>query len=124
MGSPGLGYLHCLHNEVTAMTESHEHGQMPGGRSSQGPVTEVASDEPQVEVPPYDGRTTGFDEVRASRSQKAFDASNAPEPGPEPALGVGKSTGRRAEDIAPDRPDTEAAEAGRSRGKAADDDAF
>ena len=97
----------------------------------------------QVDVPPYDSRKREFNAEDAERSHKAFDADNAPAPGPavpvsdaertgtsstdmnpEPALGVGRSTGRRAEDIAPARPDTESREAGRQSGEANDDQAF
>jgi hypothetical protein len=97
----------------------------------------------QVDTPPYDDRKQEFSTEDAERSHKAFDADNAPSPGPavpvsdeertgtsstdidpEPALDVGESTGRRAEDIAPDRPDTESRGAGRQAGKAADDEAF
>ena len=78
--------------------------------------------QPQVPVPPYDDLRGAPGENSAAT---AFDASNAPEPGPEPvvsdeerdgvsgtetnpepALGVGESSRRRAEDLAPDRPDT------------------
>ena len=107
----------------------------PGGGSG--------TEQVQVDAPPYDDRKQGFSTEDAERSHKAFDADNAPSPGPavpvsdeerigtsstdidpEPALGVGESTGRRAEDIAPDRPDTESRGAGRQAGKAADDEAF
>ncbi len=116
---------------------------MPGGRSSRGPGAGTGTEQVQVEVPPYDDRKREFRTEDAERSHKAFDADNAPPPGPavpvsdeertgtsatdmnpEPALGVGESTGRRAEDIAPDRSDTESRGAGRQAGKADDDDAF
>jgi hypothetical protein len=116
---------------------------MPGGRASRGPGAGKGTEQVQVEVPPYDDRKKEFSAEDAERSHKAFDADNAPPPGPpaplsdeertgtsstdmnpEPALGVGESTGRRAEDIAPERPDTESRGAGRQAGKAADDEAF
>jgi hypothetical protein len=115
---------------------------MPGGRD-QGSGTGPATEQVQVDVPPYDDRQRGFSAEDEERTHKAFDAENAPPPGPaapvsdeertgvsstdlnpEPALGVGESTGRRAEDIAPDRPDTESKGAGRPAGKADDDEAF
>jgi hypothetical protein len=94
--------------------------QTPGGHSSRGPEFGTGG-EPQVPVPPYD-------ELRGEPGENtaalAYDASNAPDPGPtppvseeertgmsatemvpEPPLGVGKSRGGRAEDLAPDRDD-------------------
>jgi hypothetical protein len=116
---------------------------MPGGREHEGSGTGPGTEQVQVDVPPYDDRKQGFDAEDEERTHKAFDAENAPPPGPaapvsdeertgvsstdlapEPALGVGESTGRRAEDIAPDRPDTESKGAGRPAGKADDDEAF
>jgi len=92
--------------------------QAPGGSVSRGPEFGTGG-EPQVPVPPYDDERGEPGENTAS---KAYDASNAPEPGPEPvvsdeeragvsgteiepepALGVGASRGGRAEDLAPDR---------------------
>ena len=115
----------------------------PGGRRSRGPGGGTGTEQVQVDAPPYDDRKQEFSTEDAERSHKAFDADNAPSPGPavpvsdeerigtsstdidpEPALGVGESTGRRAEDIAPDRPDTESRGSGRQAGKAADDEAF
>jgi hypothetical protein len=113
----------------------------PGGRSGQGPDSGLG--EPQVEVPPYGDRQSGHNPEGAERSQRAFDADNAPEPGPdpvvsdeersgtsatdthpEPALGVGESRGGRAEDVAPDRPDTATkGESGRPAGEVDDEDA-
>lgn len=97
--------------------------QAPGGGSSRGPDFGTGG-EPQVPVPPY--RELKGDERGENTAVKAYDASNAPEPGPEPpvsdeerdgvtgtevdpepALGVGESRGGRAEDLAPDRPDTD-----------------
>lgn len=116
---------------------------MPGGRASRGPGTDTGTEQVQVDAPPYDDRKREFSAEAEERTHKAFDADNAPPPGPavpvsdeertgtsstdmnpEPALGVGESTGRRAEDIAPDRPDTKSRGAGRQAGKAADDEAF
>ena len=95
--------------------------QAPGGAAARGPEFGTAG-EPQVPVPPYDDIRGAPGENTAA---KAYDASHAPEPepeppvsdeerdgvsgtetNPEPALGVGKSTRRRAEHLAPDRPDT------------------
>lgn len=95
-------------------------------------------DEPQVPVPPYDDLRGESGENTAG---KAYDASNAPAPGPEPtvsdeerdgvtgteldpepALGVGTSSGGRAEDLAPDRPDTGTKGADRPAGTADDDE--
>jgi hypothetical protein len=94
--------------------------QAPGGRSNRGPEFGTVG-EPQVPTPPYD-------ELRGEPGENtaptAFDADNAPDPGPEPAvsdqersgvsstdmdpepaLGVGQSHGRRGEDLPPDRED-------------------
>lgn len=98
--------------------------EAPGGRSSRGPEYGTGGGEPQAPVPPYDelrGENSG---EGAEGVRKAFDADNAPDPGPappvsdeerdgmsatemnpEPPLGVGKSTTQSAEDLAPDRPD-------------------
>jgi len=106
-----------------ASTEAHgtSHAQQaPGGGVSRGPEFGTVG-EPQVPVPPYDDLRG---EPGENTAAKAFDASNAPEPGPEPvvsdeeregvtgteidpepALGVGESRGGRAEDLAPDRDD-------------------
>ena len=116
---------------------------MPEERADQGSGTGSGTEQVQVDAPPYDDRKRGFSAGGEERTHKAFDAENAPPPGPaapvsdeertgvsstdlapEPALGVGESTGRRAEDIAPDRPDTESKGAGRPAGKADDDEAF
>lgn len=90
-------------------------------------------------VPPYD-ELRG--EPGANTAPKAYDASNAPEPGPdpavsaeerdgvsatdtspEPALGVGVSRGGRGEDQAPDRDDVGTKGASdRPVGEAAEDD--
>jgi hypothetical protein len=94
--------------------------QAPGGGTSRGPEFGTGG-EPQVPVPPYD-ELRG--EPGENTAPKAFDASNAPEPGPtppvsdeerdgvsgtevnpEPALGVGKSHRARGEDFASDNPD-------------------
>jgi hypothetical protein len=91
--------------------------QAPGGRSSRGPEYGTGG-EPQVPVPPYDDLRG---EPGENTAPKAFDASDAPDPGPqppvsdeerhgmsptdtdpEPPLGVGVSRGGRAEDQAPD----------------------
>jgi hypothetical protein len=133
------------------MTEDDESGtepqgtshaqQPPGGGSSRGPDFGTGG-EPQVPVPPYDdvrgkGAAAGAEGVR-----KAFDASQAPEPGsppvvsaeerdgvsgteiePGPALGVGESSSAGAEEQAPGRGDVEAQGAAqRPAGKVADDD--
>jgi len=110
--------------------------QAPGGRSSRGPEFGTGG-EPQVPVPPYDELRSEKTGRGAESTAKAFDASNAPEPGPqapvsdeersgvtgteidpEPALGVGVSRGDRAEDLAPDRSDTATEAAGRPAGAA------
>lgn len=107
---------------TTKQTQGASHSdQAPGGSASRGPEFGTGG-EPQVPVPPYDDLRGESGENTAAQ---AYDASNAPEPGPEPAvsdqerdgvsstdmnpepaLGVGKSSGGRAEDLAPDRPDT------------------
>lgn len=96
-----------------------------GGPANLGPEFGESA-EVQADTPPYrdrKGANTGDGEEGV---RKAFDAANAPEPGPappvsdeerkgtsptdmnpEPALGVGKSTGSGAEDLAPDRPDVD-----------------
>lgn len=83
-------------------------------------------------------KTTTDSAGQTEGTHKAFDARNAPEPGPdrpisdeeragtspvdlnpEPALGVGTSRGGRAEDQAPDRDDVERDDdTGRARGEA------
>lgn len=97
--------------------------EAPGGRSSRGPEYGKGG-EPQVPVPPYDELRGEPNKESAEGVRRAFDADNAPEPGPappvsaeeragvtgtetdpEPALGVGRSRGGRAEDQAPDRGD-------------------
>lgn len=94
--------------------------QPPGGGSSRGPEFGTGG-QPQVPVPPYDDLRG---EPGDNSAPAAYDASNAPAPGPEPvvtkqerkgvtgtelepepALGVGKSTRSSAEDQAPDRDD-------------------
>lgn len=109
--------------------------QAPGGHSSRGPEYGKGG-EPQVPVPPYDDLRGQPGENTAP---KAFDATNAPDPGPrppvsdeerhgmsptdtdpEPPLGVGVSRGGRAEEQAPDR-DEPTKGAGRPYGRASDD---
>ncbi len=94
--------------------------QAPGGGTSRGPEFGTGG-EPQVPVPPYDEMRG---EPGENTAPKAFDASNAPGPGPtpsvsdeerdgvsgtevnpEPALGVGESQRARGEDFASDSPD-------------------
>ena len=123
-------------------TSTEPHGtsqaqQAPGGATSRGPEFGTGG-EPQVPVPPYD-ELRG--EPGKNTAAMAYDASNAPKPGsktsvsdeerdgvsgteldPEPALGVGKSSGGRAEDLAPDRPDTVTKGADRPAGTAARED--
>lgn len=112
--------------------------EAPGGRSSRGPETGGQ---------PIAGSPTPADKERgenmgegAEGVRKAFDASNAPEPGPTPPvskedregmdaaemnpegpLGVGQSSGGRAEDQAPDT-DLPTKGAGRPVGKHGDED--
>ena len=96
--------------------------QPPGADPSRGPELATVG-EPQVPVPPYDDLRG---EPGENSAPAAYDASNAPAPGPEPvvsdeerdgvtgtelepepALGVGKSTRSSAEDQAPDRDDVD-----------------
>jgi hypothetical protein len=110
--------------------------QAAGGGTSRGAEFGTGG-EPQVPVPPYNEYRSENTGRGAEATAKAFDASHAPQPGPpppvsdeerdgvtgteiepEPALGVGVSHGKRAEDLAPDRPDTETKGAGRSAGTA------
>lgn len=96
--------------------------QPPGGGSSRGPEFGTGG-QPQVPVPPYDDLRG---EPGENSAPAAYDASNAPTAGPEPvvtqeeregvtgtevepepALGVGTSTRRSAEDQAPDRDDVD-----------------
>lgn len=123
-------------------TEGHAaRDQAPGGHSSRGPDYGTPG-EVQVDTPPYRDEKGPNSGEGAEGVRKAFDASNAPEPGPdgpisdeerkgmsstemnpEPPLGVGKSRGGRAEEQAPDRPDVDTkGPAGRPVGKTADDD--
>lgn len=55
--------------------------QQPGGRATRGPGPEVGESGPNVPVPPYDDRSSRGEGAMAG-NQKAWDASNAPEPGP------------------------------------------
>lgn len=114
---------------MTEDTSAGQHGhkshqESPGGSSSRGPEYGTGNEPDGGLIPPYDdlrGDNTG---EGAEATRKAFDASHAGEPGPgavesdeersgmsatemnpEPALGVGKSSGGRAEDLAPDRDD-------------------
>jgi hypothetical protein len=109
------------HDQTSTEPHGTSHAQQaPGGATSRGPEFGTGG-EPQVPVPPYDELRGESGENSAAA---AYDASNAPVPGPktplsdqerdgvsgtemnpEPALGVGKSSGGRAEDLAPDRPD-------------------
>jgi hypothetical protein len=118
-------------------TSGKSHAQQaPGGGSSRGPEFGTGG-EPQVPVPPYNELRSENTGRGAEATAKAFDASHAPEPGPpppvsdeerdgvtgtetdpEPALGVGVSRGGRAEDLAPDRSDTDTRGAGRPAGAA------
>jgi len=103
--------------EGQAQGTSHAQ-QPPGGGSSRGPEFGTGG-EPQVPVPPYDDLRG---ESGENTAPAAYDASNAPDPGPdpvvtkqerkgvsgtelepEPALGVGRSTRSSAEDQAPTR---------------------
>lgn len=123
----------------TSSDQSASHAdQAEGGRSSRGPEFGTGG-EPQVPVPPYDEERG---EPGPNTAPQAFDASNAPAPGPrppvsdeersgvsstdvepEPALGVGRSTRRSAEDVAPDRDDVdEKGPAGRPVGRAEGDE--
>jgi hypothetical protein len=120
--------------------ESTAHsGQAPGGRSSRGPEFGTRG-EPQGLVPPYDDLRG---EPGENSAPTAYDATNAPDPGPappvsdeersgmsatdtdpEPPLGVGRSRGGRAEEQAPDRDDVGTkGPAQRPVGQAAEDDA-
>lgn len=122
------------HNEPDGTSHAQ---QAPGGAVSRGPEFGTGG-EPQVPVPPYDDLRG---EPGENTADKAYDASNAPAPGsepavsdeerdgvsgtevdPEPALGVGKSSGGRAEDLAPDRPDTGTKGADRPAGTVADEE--
>jgi hypothetical protein len=99
----------------------------------------MAESDRQANVPPYDDQRGAPSAEGAEGVRKAFDASNAPEPGaappvsdeersgvsatdmePDAALGVGESRGGRAEDQAPDRDDVGTKD-GRPVGKHADD---
>lgn len=114
--------------------------QAPGGATSRGPDFGTGG-EPQGLVPPYDGQQGGGSAESAEGVRKAFDASNAPKPGPtpvvsdeerdgvtgtemepEPALGVGKSSSSGAEEQAPDRDVATQGAAQRPAGKVAGDD--
>lgn len=102
--------------------------------------------EPGGLVPPYEGHTGSGEDTTDSdaaqeRTHKAFDASNAPDPGsappvsteeregvsstdtePDAALGVGQSSAAGAEEQAPDRDDVGHKGPGRPVGTVADDD--
>ena len=113
--------------------------QAEGGRSSRGPEFGTPG-EPQVPVPPYDELRGEPGENTASQ---AFDASNAPPPGPRPPVseeersgmsstdmepqpqhGVGERRMFSAEEQAPDRDDVGTkGPSARPVGRAAEDDA-
>lgn len=136
-------------SDIEQENRQQTQGQQPGGRSSRGPEINAGGEEDVQGAPPYEGRTgAGADTTdpddAAERTHKAFDASNAPEPGspppvadeekggmsatdtrPEPQHGVGESPGRSGEDEAPDRDDVERqGPSGRPAGKVDDDAAF
>lgn len=121
-------------------TEKQAAKEMPGGGSSRGPEYSTAG-EVQADIMPHDEERGAPSAEGAEGVRKAFDASNAPEPGadppvsdeeqggtsstdmePEPALGVGESRGGRAEDLAPDRDDVGTKGAGRPVGKSGGDE--
>jgi hypothetical protein len=107
--------------DTTARQESQP---PPGGRASRGPAPDPAGAVDVREVQPSDGRTGGANHgtgLAEEGAAKAFDAANAGAPGPGPVgsaeeragvtatdtsadspLGVGVSSGRRAEDLADD----------------------
>ncbi len=104
-------------------TERAAAQEAPGGGNSRGPEYSTGG-EVQADVPPYDDLRGAPSAEGAEGVRKSFDASNAPKPGPapivseeerngvsgteldpEPALGVGKSTSKGAEEQAPDRGD-------------------
>lgn len=111
--------------------------EMPGGSNSRGPEYGTVG-EIQADVPPYDELRGSASAEGAEGVHRAFDATNAPAPGPdvpvsaeertgmsstetnpEPPLGVGKSHGKGGEELAPDRTDTDTqGESGRPAGKA------
>ncbi|MHA6793883.1 hypothetical protein ACVGVM_10305 [Pseudonocardia bannensis] len=118
------------HRTLDEHERQQTRGQQPGGRSSRGPAVDPGGEpRPRGPVPPYEGRTGGNGPrpgAAAEGGTKAFDADNAGSPGPpppvseeertgmsatetepEPRFGVGESTGKRAEDLAPDREDVE-----------------
>lgn len=114
--------------------------EMPGGGSSRGPEYGRGGGELQADVMPDDEGRAAPSEEGAEGVRKAFDASNAPEPGPTPPvsdeeregmdsaemdpegpLGVGQSSGGRAEDQAPDT-DQPTKGAGRPVGQHGDED--
>ncbi len=94
-------------------------GQQPGGRAARGPIANPGKADPQGPVPPYEGRTETGEEAQAGVN-KAFDASEAGEPGPgremsaeerggvsatdtsaASPLGVGESTTQSGETMGP-----------------------
>ncbi len=106
-------------------TERAAAQEAPGGGNSRGPEYNTVGDV-QADVPPYDELRGEPSAESAEGVAKSFDASNAPQPGPapteteeerdgvsgteldpEPALGVGKSTSKGAEEQAPDRDDVD-----------------
>jgi hypothetical protein len=125
------------HDSTQSETPGTSHAQQAPGGARAVARSSGTGGELQVPVSPYDklrGENTGRG---AESTAKAFDASHASEPGPpppvsdeerdgvtgtetepEPALGVGVSRGRRAEDLAPDRPDTDTDRAARPAGHA------
>lgn len=100
--------------------------EMPGGGNSRGPEYSTGAGEVQVQVMPHDNIRGAASAEGTEGVRKAFDATNAPKPGdpapvtdeerkgtsstdmePEPALGVGTSNSKGAEEQAPDRTDVD-----------------
>ena len=115
--------------------------EMRGGRATRGPEYGTGGG-PQVPTPPYREEKGAAGDEAGEGTGKAFDADNAPPPGPaptvseeeregltgtetapEPPLGVGESHGTGGEELAADRDDVgRKGEADRPVGRAAEDD--
>jgi hypothetical protein len=66
------------------------------------PQQDTGTEQVQVDAPPYDDRKQGFSSEDAERSHKAFDADNAPSPGPAAPVSDAERTGTSSTDIDPE----------------------
>jgi hypothetical protein len=72
-------------------------GAQPGGRAARGPIANPGEAEPGGPVPPYEGRTQAGENAQAG-VDKAYDASQAGEPGPGREMSAEEREGVSATD--------------------------